>query len=86
MTKYDKLLDSLANSYRTDIPSSIIKELVKRQLDDMSGWEFITNSVSGSDASSPTYTAPNSKRYVMIPYEDDVKNAHDKIVEVLNRK
>ncbi len=86
LTKYDKLLDSLANSYRTDIPSSIIKELVKRQLDDMSGWEFITNSVSGSDASSPTYTAPNSKRYVMIPYEDDVKNAHDKIVEVLNRK
>lgn len=83
LTKYDKLLDSLSNMYRTDIPSSLITDLVKRQIDDMSGWKFLSNSVSGSDASSATYTAPNSKRYVMIPYERDVSGAHEKIEAVL---
>ncbi len=83
LTKYDKLLDSLSSLYRTDIPSSLITEIVKRQIDDMSGWTFLNNSVSGSDASSATYTAPNSKRYVMVPYEKDVKEAHDKIESVL---
>lgn len=83
LTKYDKLLDSLSNMYRTDIPSSLITDLVKRQIDDMSGWKFLSNSVSGSDALSATYTAPNSKRYVMIPYERDVSGAHEKIEAVL---
>lgn len=86
LTKYDKLLDSLSSLYRTDIPASLITELVKKQLDDMSSWTFLSNSVSGSDASSATYTAPNSKRYVMVPYEKDVSEAHDKIVGVLNAK
>lgn len=86
LTKYDKLLDSLSSLYRTDIPSSFITELVKRQIDDMSGWTFLSNSVSGSDASSATYTAPNSKRYVMVPYEKDVSEAHDKIESVLKGK
>lgn len=86
LTKYDKLLDSLSNLYRTDIPSSLITELVKRQLDDMSGWTFLSNSVSGSDASSATYTAPKSKRYVMVPYENDVRDAHKQIEDVLNGK
>lgn len=83
LTKYDKLLASLSNMYRTDIPSSLITDLVKRQIDDMSGWKFLSNSVSGLDASSATYTAPNSKRYVMIPYESDVRDAHEKIEAVL---
>lgn len=85
LTKYDKLLNSLSSLYRTDIPASLITELVKEQIDDMSAWTFLSNSVSGSDASSATYTAPKSKRYVMVPYEKDVKDAHDKIVEVLNK-
>lgn len=83
LTKYDKLLDSLSNLYRTDIPSSLITELVKGQIDAMDSWTFMSNSVSGSDASMATYTAPKSKRYVMVPYENDVDNAKEKIESVL---
>lgn len=83
LTKYDKLLESFSNLYRTDIPKKVITDLVKQQLDDMATWKFENNSVSGSDASSATYTAPNSKRYVMIPYEKDVTDAHNKIENVL---
>lgn len=83
LTKYDKLLDSLSNLYRTDIPSSLITELVKGQIDAMDSWTFMSNSVSGSDASMATYTAPKSKRYVMVPYKNDVDNAKEKIESVL---
>lgn len=84
LLKYNELLNSLSELYRTDMPKDVITLLVKQQLEDMSSWKFESQTVSGSDASSPTYTAPNSKRYVMVPYEKDVKRAHDKIVEIIN--
>ena len=84
LLKYNELLDSLSELYRTDIPRDVLTLLAKDQLENMSSWKFISQTVSGSDASLSTYTAPNSKRYVMIPYENDVKRAHDKIVEIMN--
>lgn len=83
LTRYDEVLTSLSNFYVTDIPKGLITQVVKNQLDDMSSWTIESQSVSGSDASLPTYTAPKSKRYVMIPYQEDVTNAHNKIEEVL---
>lgn len=79
LLKYDKLLKSLRKLYKTNIPSELISLLVKNQLEDMSGYKIERQSVSGSDASMNTYTAPSKKRYVMIPYEKDVKRASENI-------
>lgn len=79
LLKYDKLLKSLSKLYKTNIPSELISLLVKNQLEDMSGYKIERQSVSGSDASMNTYTAPSKKRYVMIPYEKDVKKASENI-------
>ena len=79
LLKYDKLLKSLSKLYKTNIPSELISLLVKNQLEDMSGYKIKRQSVSGSDASMNTYTAPSKKRYVMIPYEKDVKKASENI-------
>ena len=79
LLKYDKLLKSLRKLYKTNIPSELISLLVKNQLEDMSGYKIERQSVSGSDASMNTYTAPSKKRYVMIPYEKDVKKASENI-------
>ena len=84
LLKYDELLTSLSKLYRTDIPRDVITLVVKNQLNDMRSWTFESMSVSGGDASLPTHTAPNSKRYVMIPYENDIKEATEKINQVLN--
>ena len=86
LTKYDSLLTSLSDMYRTDIPSELIQTAIKAQLSDMSEWNFLSQSVSGSDASLPTHTAPNSKRYVMIPYEKDVTRAKEQIERVLKEE
>ena len=84
LLKYNELLNSLSELYRTDMPKDIVTMLVKDQLENMSSWKFESQTVSGADASSPTHTAPNSKRYVMVPYDKDVKRAHDKILEIMN--
>lgn len=79
LLKYDKTLSSLSKLYKTNIPSSLISLMVKNQLEDMSAYKIERQSVSGSDASMNTYTAPSKKRYVMIPYEKDVKRASENI-------
>ena len=84
LLKYEELLNSLSELYRTDIPKEVVTMLVKMQLENMSSWSFESQSVDGKGAYLATYTAPNSKRYVMVPYENDVKNATIKINEVLN--
>lgn len=84
LTKYDSLLKSVSDLYRTDIPASLIQDAIKLQLSEGGSWTFESISVSGSDASQVTHTTPNTKLYVMVPYEEDVKRASDKINEVLN--
>ena len=79
LLKYDKTLSSLSKLYKTNIPSELISLLVKNQLEDISAYKIERQSVSGSDASMNTYTAPSKKRYVMIPYEKDVKRASENI-------
>ncbi len=86
LLKYDQLLASLGNLYRTDIPKEVITEFVKDQLNSMDKWTFEKQWVDGKGASLPTYTAPQFKRYVMIPNEEDVKKASEKIKQVLENE
>lgn len=86
LLKYDELLNSLGNLYRTDIPREVITAYVKEQLDTMPTWTFETQWVDGQGASLPTHTAPKYKRYVMIPYEDDVKDASMKIKTIISEE
>ena len=84
LLKYDDLLDEFSNLYITNMPSDVITNLVKKQLDTMPKWSFESNWVDGKGAMLPTYTAPNSKRYVMIPNEEDLKTASKRINDLIN--
>ena len=80
---YQNILNSLSSLYITDIPKEYIQLLVKKQLEEMSDWKIINQTVSGSDLYEVTYSTPNTKLYVMVPYQDDINKAKDKIKEVL---
>lgn len=80
---YQNILNSLSSLYITDIPKEYIQLLVKNQLEEMSEWKIINQTVSGSDLHEVTYSTPNTKLYVMVPYEDDINKAKEKIKEVL---
>lgn len=85
LLKYDELLNSLGNLYRTDIPKEVITAFVKEQLDNGDKWTFETQWVNGKSASLNTHTSPKYKRYVMIPNEDEVEAASQKIKNIISK-
>lgn len=82
--KYEELLNSFGKLYLTNIPSDYVKLLVKKQISDMSSWNFTLTQLDGSGAKMETYSIPYYKTYVMIPYEDDIKKANENINKILN--
>ena len=82
--KYEELLNSFGKLYLTNIPSNYVKLSVKKQISDMSSWNFTLTQLDGSGAKMETYSIPNYKTYVMIPYEDDIKKANENINKILN--
>ncbi len=79
LTKYDKLLESFSDLYRTDIPADYIKLLVKDQINDMKSWKIERQAVSGYGAFAETYTSSGAERWVMVPDMDSIEEATAKI-------
>lgn len=79
INKYNDLLKALENKVVTNLGTENITNLVKMQLKDMPSWTIERCVLNGSDAHEFTYSYKTSKAYVMIPNEDDVNNAKEKI-------
>lgn len=82
ITKYNSLLDSLSDSMITDMPTKKITALAKMQLKDNASWTITSNSLTGVGSYDYTYTYNYQELYVMIPDEESVKDAKDKISKV----
>ena len=72
--KYDELLNSLSNLYRTDIPESLIKQYIKNQLENNTAWKIEKQVVTGYGTMDITYSMPGRNLYVMIP---DMNSVHE---------
>lgn len=83
LTKYTDILDSLKGSFQTNIAQDDISSLVKDQINNMSSWTIKSNSLTGTGASSSTYSMGSTKLYVMVPNSTSVISAKEKIDEVL---
>lgn len=83
LTKYTSILDSLKGSFQTNIEQDDISALVKDQINNMSSWTIKSNSLTGTGASSSTYSMGSTKLYVMVPNSTSVTSAKEKIDEVL---
>lgn len=84
ITKYNSLLNTLGDSFVTNLETKSITNFIKLQIDDMPKWEFDNYSLDGSNAFDYTYSYGSVKSYVMEPDTDTVINAQNKIKEVLN--
>lgn len=82
LKKYDKILESFSELYRTDIKEDYIKMIVKDQLENMNSWTIIRQYVVGSGAMLETYSMPGRNLWVMIPDNDSMDKAKIKINEV----
>lgn len=83
LTKYTDILEALKGSFQTNIAQDDISALVKDQINNMSSWSVKTNSLTGTGASSLTYSMGSTPLYVMVPSSTSVNDAKDKIDKVL---
>lgn len=82
--KYTSILESMGDSFQTNIPKDKIYALVNMQLDSMPKWNITSISVNGKDSSNYTYSYSSGKLYVMEPDMSTVALATSKIKEVEN--
>lgn len=86
IVKYTSLLNALDGSFVTNIPTKDITDFIKNQIDEMPEWEFENISLDGSNGYDYTYSYGGTKLYVMIPDNETVINATNKINEVLKEE
>ena len=85
LTKYTSILDSLEGSFQTNIKQDEISSLVREQLNNMSSWKITTNALTGTGASSSTYSMGSQQLYVMVPNSSSVTSATQKIKAVMGK-
>ncbi len=83
ITGYSKILNSLKDSFQTNMSDTDIQKLIKMQLNDMASWNITSHNLDGGDGNEYTYSYPNSKAYVMLPYEETVIEAQNLIDRVI---
>ena len=86
LAKYQSILKSLEGKFTTDFSEKNIAKIVKNQLNKKTKWKVESYNLEGIDGRELTYSYPSKSLYVMIPNEDSVKEARNKIREYLNEK
>ncbi len=83
LSNYNQILNTLSGTFQTDMPSKNITDFLKMQLDKMPKWEIDDYSVDGNGSKQPTYSMPSTSLYVMIPNEETINTAKNKIKNIL---
>lgn len=83
---YTNILESLGNSFQTNMDSKKIYELVNMQLAEMPSWTIESISLNGMDSHNYTYSYPGMKLYVMEPDINTVNEAKLKINQIEEEK
>lgn len=87
ISKYEKILNTLSNSFETDLTDKEIKAFAKMQLNENISWDIESISVDGTGAKNYTYSmGTNYLLYVMVPDQNTVNTAKEKINQILTEK
>ena len=86
LNNYTKLLNSLSNAFVTNLTEEELTKLVRKQLDNNKSWSIEQTELNGTAAYQYTFSYPRQKLYTMVPDEELINNAKEKIDEVINEK
>ena len=84
LTNYAEIMNSVSESFETNMTTAQIQALVKMQLSDMASWNIVSHAVVGTGDSAKTYSSPKLNHYVMIPDQNSVEEAKALIKKVEN--
>lgn len=80
---YNNLLNSLNNKFLTNMKDEELTKLIKWQIDGMYNWDILNISLNGTDSYQYTYSYQKQLLYVMLPDEESVNTAKEKINSVM---
>lgn len=80
------VLDVVGRSMQTNLRTSQITKLIAWQLDQGTGWDISRQAVTGTGDKQETFSMPGRTLYVMWPDETSVKEASDKIREMMDEQ
>ncbi len=83
ITSYNKLLKSLDGAFVTNVSQSSMTAFIKKEISSPRNWQIDSYTLDGTGAYDYTYSYSKNKLYVMIPDEDMVNTAKEKINSVL---
>lgn len=83
ITNYNNLLNSLNNKFLTNMTDDELTKLIKWQIDGMYNWDILNISLNGTDSYQYTYSYQKQLLYVMMPDEESVNTAKEKINSVM---
>lgn len=81
---YYNLINTLQNSFQTNMSRETISEFISMQLENNYKWDISFSDVNGYDSSNYTYSYPWQKLYVMEVDYDSLESAKSKINSVLS--
>lgn len=80
---YNNLLNSLNNKFLTNMKDEELTKLIKWQIDGMYNWDILNISLNGTDSYQYTYSYQKQLLYVMLPDEESVNTAKEKINSIM---
>lgn len=83
VTNFSQILDSVGNSFSTNMETKSINRFIKMQLNDMRGWSIESQNLVGTDLYTYTYTYPNLQLYIMKQDENSIAMSKNKINKYL---
>ena len=84
LLKLPSILDIAADSFETSLSRDDITAFINMQLEKSIKWEIESIGLDGDGLMEPTYSVgPDEPLYVMVPFEESMQNAKDKINEYL---
>lgn len=86
IVKYDDILNAIEGKFVTNIGTKNITKLVKNQIKNNPSWTIENNILEGVSDYNYTYSYKSAKSYVMVPDEDSLNNAKEKINSVLEKE
>ena len=86
ISKYTDILKVLNGKFATNMDMNEVLNLVKYEVNDLKNYHIESIQVDGSGAMLKTYSYPYQDLWVMIPYQDTINAATEKINKVLNNE
>ena len=86
LSEYTNILNVLDGKFATNMDMDEVLNLVKYELNDLKNYHIESIQVDGYGSTGKTYSYPYEELWIMIPDENTINDAKDKINKVLNNE